>query len=291
MKTIKRENIPKDFIYYRSASKVFYEYYKNHKYFVVKKTNNKYEFIKACKIFWNAFWSVIAEKTDIEPTKEMINSMWIKHAIVHRTPLRETKKPKWWWRVPTFITKDFIHSSRSAFCILENEKYRNKWSSKAKWHRNKILKLKSDWILKIDKCDDLDKFLKIYSSLKLKDPNHKWLINWCNNMFHNKNANKNFSIFLASINNKILAWWVFIQEWVTSEYFTSFYTQESKPYHLWVAIMDAWFEDSYKSWIKYCDLDHMRDSWQSSWYAWYTKFKESIAEFDVYFHDMWVKIF
>ena len=55
--------------------------------------------------------------------------------------------------------------------------------------------------------------------------------------------------------------------------------------------MDRWFLDSYKKSIQYCDLDHMQDDGQSSGFAGYTKFKSSVADFDVYFHDMWIKIF
>lgn len=35
----------------------------------------------------------------------------------------------------------------------------------------------------------------------------------------------------------------------------------------------------------------MRDQYQSRSYAGYTKFKESIVDHDVFFHDLWVKIF
>ena len=84
---------------------------------------------------------------------------------------------------------------------------------------------------------------------------------------------------------------LFIDEGVTSEYWASFYHHDSRPFHLGIAIMDRWFLDSYKKSIQYCDLDHMQDEGQLASYAGYTEFKSSIADYDVYFHDMWIKIF
>lgn len=54
--------------------------------------------------------------------------------------MRKTQKPFGWFRVPTWFTKMNIWSSRSAFSVLDREDYWNKWSSKARAHRNHILK-------------------------------------------------------------------------------------------------------------------------------------------------------
>ena len=57
---------------------------------------------------------------------------------------------------------------------------------------------------------------------------------------------ENTRIYVAYIDNKLLAAAIFIDEGVTSEYFTSFYAKESHTYHLGIALMDRWFYDSYK---------------------------------------------
>jgi hypothetical protein len=100
-----------------------------------------------------------------------------------------------------------------------------------------------------------------------------------------------YRVYIAYVDDCPLGGAVFIDESATSEYWASFYHDDARPYHLGIAIMDVWFLDSYEKWIKYCDLDHMRDVYQSYGFAGYTKFKESIADHDVYFHDMWFKIF
>jgi len=68
MKTLSRSDIPSDFTYYRTESRVFYEY--SRKYFVgmTLKIGKGYEYIKAGKILGLPFWMVIAEKIDREPT-------------------------------------------------------------------------------------------------------------------------------------------------------------------------------------------------------------------------------
>ncbi len=55
-----------------------------------------------------------------------------------------------------------------------------------------------------------------------------------------------YRIYIVYVNNSPLAGAIFIDEGVTSEYWASFYHEESKPYHLGIAIMDRWFLDSYK---------------------------------------------
>ena len=63
-------------------------------------------------------------------------------------------------------------------------------------------------------------------------------------MFHD--SPEQLRIYIAYVDNIPLAGALFIDEGVTSEYFTSFYAKESHPYHLGVALMDRWFLDSYK---------------------------------------------
>lgn len=288
MKTLCRSLIPKDFTYYRTWSQIFFEYYKKYTSLIIEQTGNWYEFLKAN---WLFFWfkSITVEKQDIEPTKEKLKKLWISHGIVFWTPMRVLKKPKGWWKIPTWFTKWDIHSSRSAFCVLDRKDYWNKWSGNARAHRKHVIENISLWKIYINENANLKEFLKLYKNTKINDPNKNFVYKMTKKLF--LETKTSYQVIITYVENKPLAWAVFINQWITSEYFASFYHEDSKPYHLWIAIMDAWFSISYKKWMKYLDLDHMQDKNQLSWYAWYTKFKESIADFDVYFHDMWVKIF
>lgn len=288
MKTLSRTLIPNDFTYYRTGSQIFYEYYKKYTSLKIWHIWYGFEFFKASPLFFY-FMSITVEKQDIEPTKELLKKSWIHHGIILWTPMKKTQKPSGWFRVPTWFTKMNIWSSRSAFSLLDRVDYWNKWSSKARAHRKHILKNISSWKIFIDKNASVEEFLDIYIHTKIDDPNKDIIYNMTKKLFFETKTS--YQIFIIYVDKKALAGAIFINEWVTSEYWASFYHEKSKPYHLWIAVMDAWFSESYKKWIKYCDLDHMQDTNQSSWFAWYTKFKTSIADYDVYFHDMWVKIF
>lgn len=287
MKTLHRKDIPTDFSYYRTGSKVFFEYYKKYSSKVIPLGRNN-EFITAFQIL-PGFWTISAEKHDIEITPDFLLKNGIYHGIVWWTPMHDTEKPKWWLRVPTWLTRWNIHSSRSAFSILDREDYWMKWSSKARAHRRHVLEDIQKGVIRIEKNISLEQFLEIYKDANIKDPNKGFVYRMTKKLFSEQKSW--YRIFLAYVDNVPLAGALFLDERMTSEYWASFYARESHPYHLGIALMDAWYLDSYEKWIKYCDLDHMRDSWQSLGYAWYTKFKSSIADHDVYFHDMWVKIF
>jgi hypothetical protein len=138
MKTIHRKDIPEDFIYYRSGSRVFFEYLKSFRSYIISWTREGKEFFSAVRIF-PGWWSVTAEKIDTELSKEKLLTQGIKHGIIWWTPMRKTEKPKGWWRVPTWWTKGDIHSSRSAFSVLDRADYAEKWSPKARAHRRKVV--------------------------------------------------------------------------------------------------------------------------------------------------------
>lgn len=290
MKTILRQDIPEDFSYYRTGSQVFFDYYQKYKRLLIHRTGRWYEFLRAGKIIGNIY-SVIVEKADREPTAEYLRTLGIHHGIVFWWPMRILEKPQWWIKIPTFLIQylELFHSTHSAFSILDRADYWNKWSPNARAHRRKTLEYIASGRLVIQEVRDGEKYLEVYWNTNVPDPHKSYLIRWCQKVF--PQSMDHLRIYIASIDGVALAGAVFIDEGVTSEYFTSFYEWESHPYHLGIALMDRWFLDSYQKWIQYCDLDHMRDSWQSSRYAGYTQFKSSLADHDVYFHDMWIKIF
>ena len=288
MQTISRADIPADFSYYRTGSKVFYEYLSQFRSYLIREVNKRWDFFSAVQIFpW--FWSITAEKIDTEITKEMLNEYGIKHGIIWWTPLRKILKPKGWLRLPTYFMKWNIHSSRSAFSVLDTSDYWEKWSSKARAHRRKTIENREKWIIQIRTDMSLSDFLDLYRDIPTRDGEKWFRLRLTKKLF--EKTKTDYRIYTIYVDGKPLAWALFIDMSTTSEYFASFYHRDGYPYHLGIAMMDTWFLDSYAKWIKYCDLDHMRDSWQSPWYAGYTKFKESIADYDVYFHDMWLKVF
>lgn len=288
MKTLARSDIPKNYTYYRTGSRIWYDYYQKYTNLIIWKIGKWYEFFRAFKVF-PGFYSIILEKNDEEIARSKLKESGISHGIVWWTPLRRIDKPKGWWRVPTLFTKWDIHSSRSAFSVLDTPEYWNKWSGSARAHRRHVLENRAIGRIHISSDENITRFLELYGSTFTHDPNKSFVARMTKKLFIESASS--YRIYIAYVDNIPMAGALFIDEGVTSEYWASFYYPESHPYHLGIALMDQWFLDSYKNWIQYCDLDHMQDNGQSSGFAWYTQFKSSIADFDVYFHDMWIKFF
>jgi hypothetical protein len=85
------------------------------------------------------------------------------------TPMRIAMKPKGWIRIPTWWMKRDIHSSRTAFSILESDEYWQKWSPKARAHRRKVLENIEKGIINIRKNVTLEAFLKLYDETPVRD--------------------------------------------------------------------------------------------------------------------------
>ncbi len=81
MKTLARSDIPRDYTYYRTGSRVWYDYYKKYTQLVIHRIGSGYEFIKAGPIV-GKIYSIIVEKIDTEPSSEMLAKLGIKHGII-----------------------------------------------------------------------------------------------------------------------------------------------------------------------------------------------------------------
>ena len=93
MKTLQRSDIPEDFVYYRSGSRVFYEYLRQFRSYIVEKVHKRGDFFVAIQVF-PGFWSITAEKIDVELTEKQLKMHGIFHGIIWWTPMREIVKPK-----------------------------------------------------------------------------------------------------------------------------------------------------------------------------------------------------
>ena len=292
MKNLLRQNIPEDFVYYRTGSEIFYQYSK--KFFwwdIVEVPEHSPQFLRIERFFWWKWNWIEAEKIDEEPDITLLKSIGYAHGIVFWAPLRRVEKPKWWLRIPSYFARRILHSSHSAFLVLEDGKeYFNKWSSKARNHRKHFLEGGAKGSISIRPSQDINMFYTLYKEAQIGDPNKKIHLQWLERMMQIETM-ENIRIYLWYIGEKPVAWALFLDMGTTSEYFMSFYPPESRQYQFGIGFMDTWMADSQKLWIQYCDLDHMWDFGSPRKQKWYTEFKSNIAEHDVYFHDMWVKIF
>lgn len=298
MKILFRSEIPWDYHYYRSHSKAYFDYiiHSEWKHVVKVEENGGYGYIH--HYFWWFFSIAFFEKCDIQPTKELLIQYGMKRGIVFWSGWKmssptlawESKDifQKWWIRLGYYFSHLYHHSTRSAFSLLNTREYWKKWSSKARWHRNKIFRELEEWKIIINTDASLEDFLEVYKKTKI---HHKWkAYNIWRQKFLSKNYSANIRIYTASVDWVILAGAIFLDDHPTSTYLIAFQDDAGKSYHLGLALIDRWFFESQKVGYKYLDLDHMRDSLDPLSYEGYTKFKSEIADYELRWREVWVKI-
>ncbi len=112
--------------------------------------------------------------------------------------------------MPTYFVKNSIHSSRSAFSLLDREDYWSKWSPKARAHRRKILDYKKGGKLRIERIYDGQIYLDIYKKIKVPDPFKDFIIKWCEKKF--TQGIDDLRIYIAYIDDRPLAGGIFIDD-------------------------------------------------------------------------------
>ncbi len=289
MKPLSSAEIPPDYHYYRSHSKAYFDYVLHSEWWSVVKVEENGEYAYIHHYFWWFFSIAYFEKCDIEPVKELLQKYGMKRGIVLWSGWRKIKPVgKWWFSLGYLSSHFYHHSTRSAFSVLDILEYYKKWSSKARWHRNNIQKEREAWKISIDTNADLEDFIAVYRNTKIR---HKWkAYNIWRQKYLSKNHSTNIRIYTASVDGIILAGAVFLDDHPTSTYLIAFQDNAGKPYHLGLAIIDRWFSESQRLGYKYLDLDHMRDSLDPLSYAGYTRFKSEIADYEVSFRGLWMKI-
>ncbi len=297
MKKLLRSEIPEWYHYYRSHSKAFFDYILYSEWGNVRKVEENGEYAYIHHYFWWFISIWFFEKCDIRPTKELLLQYGMKRGIVFWSGWKmisptlawESKDifQKWWIRLGYFFSHLYHHSTRSAFSMLDTPEYYKKWSSKARWHRNKIQKECETWKISIDTNTNLEDFLAVYKKTKI---HHKWkAYNIWRQKYLSKNHSANIRIYTASVDGVILAWAIFLDDHPTSTYLIAFQDDAGKPYHLGLTIIDRWFLESQKLGYQYLDFDHMRSIFDPFSYEGYTKFKSEIADYELSFWDLWVK--
>lgn len=297
MKKLLRSQIPLDYHYYRSHSKAFFEYILHSEWRNTIKVEENGEYAYIQHYFWWLFSIAFFEKCDIEPTKELLRKYGMNRGIIFWSGWRESCPifiwesksffQKWWIRLGYYFSHLYHHSTRSAFSVLDSQEYYKKWSSKARWHRNKIQKEYESGKITINTNTSLEDFLVVYRKTKIR---HKWkAYNIWRQKYLSKNHSANIRIYTASVDGLILAGAIFLDDVPTSTYLIAFQDDRGKPYHLGLAIIDRWFLDSQKLGYRYLDFDHMRSIFDPFSYEGYTKFKSELAEYELSFWDIWVK--
>ena len=290
MRTLPSSEIPEDYHSYRSHSKAYFDYVMRSEWRNITRVEEDWEYAYIYHYLFGLFSIAYFEKCDIDPTPVLLRKYGMKRGIVFWSGWKSEKPSgRWWWNLGYISSHFYHHSTRSAFSILDTPEYWKKWSSSARGHRNRIIREIESGNIRVDTDTSFEEFLEVYRKTKV---HHKWKrYNIWRQTYLSENHNANIRIYTASLDWDILSGAVFLDDASTSTYLIAFQDDRAKPYHLWLAIIDRWFAESWKIGYKYLDLDHMRDSLDPLGYAGYTRFKSEIADYDIFTRNLWMKIF
>ncbi len=290
MKKLDRNDIPEWYTYYRSHSNAYFDYEMrgaDMKKISIIHEPQWYGYI--CHFFWGFFSFAIFEKSDIEPTRELLARYGMKRWLVFWSGWRKTKPDgPYWWKFGYLFSRQYHHSTRSAFSVLDAWEYWRKWSSSARGHRSKIQKEITSGTIRIDTEARLNDFLRIYKKTRVSHWWKSYLI--FRQQYLSKSYPEKIRIYLAYLEWECLAGAIFLDDFPTSTYLIAFQDPRGKSHHLGLALIDQWFSESQELGFQFLDLDHMRDTLDPLSYAGYTEFKSGIADYEVRFRDFYMRI-
>ncbi len=278
MKLITKKELPKEHWYYRSSSGLYKKYLEKCWLKVAPLSGNNFWWIKSLWIFQIAKF----ERVDIAPTPEVLKKNGFKHWMVIWIPYSLTEIPKWWKKL--YLNS---HFTTTWFSEVLDEYYYKKWKDRAQRARKKFL---NNTDLKIELVDTLE-FQKIYGETKISQPFKKSFMKYHKTIssFDEKSEIKNMICYLWE--KPIAGLSVIDYNWNSSAHLVSFLSNEWKKLQAWTWLIDFWFQNSLKNWIKYINFDHLRDKYMSFDQQWYTNFKENFMDYKIVYKDSYFKIY
>lgn len=283
-------DIPSDYRYYRSHSIAFISYVIKYAWKNAVLVDEWGDFGYIVHYLWWVFSIGFFEKSDIAITPELLKKYGMKRGLIFWSWWKNIAPIwRWWIRLGYFFSHLYHHSTRSAFSVIDDADYAKKWSPNARWHIRKIRKELDAGIIKIDTETSLESFTLAYRKTPV---HHKWKrYNIWRQKYLSTHFGANIRIYSASIDGEILAGAVFLDDMPTSTYLIAFQHDSAKSHHLGLALIDRWYAESQKLGYRYLDLDHMQDTLDPSAYAWYTRFKSELADYELRFPYMWMRLF
>ena len=269
--------LPKDFKYFRSSSDWYKKYLEKCEVYIIELENNCFWWMK--KFFFNTINLAKFERIDEEPTKEHLKKFWFKRWLVIWIPKDQDIKPKWWFKVliPT-------HFMKTWYTTL-SEDYQKHWNSRAKRALKKFLKTTCE----IKQVDE-NIFREAFKKAKVTTPAKYWYLSFHKSMCGL--AWEKINNYLVYLENEAIAWLaVYDFDENSSVHLVAFHTQKAKDLQAGTGLMNKWFYDSFKKWLKYVNMDHLRDSSMATDQQWYTRFKMNFIENIIEFRQSYIKFF
>jgi hypothetical protein len=273
VKILSQTDFPSDHSYFRSGTQAFLKTLK------VNDRANTYLMKNGVNFGWrdDMYWPFpryIFERTEEEPDIKWLKEKygWF-HGLVIWIPVRRKEIPSW-WKSSSYSP----HFSEMGLTYLR-EDYWKSWDYKVRWsRRHKFFELWGEVRLVSN-----DEYFRYFCEFPDPYPFKEFSINqyrgiatyWWENL-------RNYVAFLHWVPVAGLSAYDYWENKQSTFHFLVFTRREYYSSQAWTALVDIWFQDSLKIWVKYIDFDRlMKPGWPKN-QVWYTIFKHHFI--DVHFH-------
>ncbi len=273
---ISGSQIPKDFFYFRSKSDT-YKAYLAKGWLKIIEQGGQFWWLKNFWIFQIAKF----ERTDFEPSRELIEGQGFRHGLVIWIPGR-TLEPSPFWRRLWIPGSHFVNTGIS---ILSRDYYKM-WNSRSQRARRKFLSFSDLHLVPVDQSEFVSCFTKVSVRHAFKKEYIKFYSSMC---MHGGNSIRSYVVYDALW--KPLAGLAVHDFWNTSVHLVAFTSPSAKPYQAGTGLIDRWHADSFELGLKYIHYDHLRDPHMTRDQQGYTDFKlnfiESRIQYPYCFFRIW----
>ena len=271
---LSQEHFPSDHSYVRSSTSVFKTLLEKHEWFDTFYLKNGVEFWRREEIFGAFFARYIFERTEEEP-----DIHWLKrkygwwHGKVIWIPIRRKIIPSW-WKASSYSP----HFSEMGLTYLD-ESYLKKWDTKVRWSRRTHFFEQGGTIKQVSNQDYFTYFCEF--------PDYYPYKNFSIQQYHGMAtyAGENLRNYIAFLWDIPVAWLSALDygnEKKSTFHFLVFTRKEFYSSQSGTALVDVWFQESLRLWVKYIDFDRLMKPWGPKTQVWYTVFKHHFI--DVHFH-------
>jgi len=272
------KDYPKDFYYHRTSAEIYRPYLESCGPITAIDTPRPHEYAWKKRLFGSTYIARF-ERQDDEPDIEALKSSGVKHAMVTWIPYSRSEIPKGWRRL--WLTDHFQETGYTT--VQEN--YRSKWNERSRRAIKKFEKSGAEV-----KIVDAETFIEAFKKTQVK--------HWFKNDYI-----RNYKRIRAFAPEKVRQWLVYKGEKAVaglacidylgnhSVHFVAFTGKDSYDIQWWTALIDEWFRDSLKKWIKYITFDQLRNPHGPSDQKWYTEFKKNFIEHKLSFPKAYFKVF
>lgn len=281
MQTIPRSEFPEDHTYYRTTSRVYNEYLRDHCHIHTIPLAGGTRFGWMKRLFGKYLQLVKFERVDIEPTKELLAPHGFVRGFAIWIPFRRTDIPPGWRKLAIGT-----HFTRTGFTRIENHEYYKKWNERAKRARKKFLSHDPREI-RIELVDR-DTFSEAFKATKVKHMFKSDYIKYYQTMAGiDPSTIRSYVCYRGDTPISGLA--VHDYSGNASVHLVAFTSKEANPIQAGTGLIDRWFSDSVDRGIEYINFDHLRDSSMEKAQQGYTDFKLNFIENECYFKDSYFR--